>query len=1362
MTDKIKQIMQKKDQARIKNSLKSKEKTSNLTKAQKNILNRKSLNPTKKVLFLIKLLINLILVLSMVSLINCQRELRFNSSFIIIKLNTSSYFLSESFLSLPDKVYIDNVEQERNKWENKYINISSKYQAIKLEWNDKLLSTSKMFMDLKQVYEVDLSGFDSSFVTDTSYMFKGCDFILSINFNGFTTSSVKNMQAMFYWMGSIGSIDVSHFDTSQVTDMSLLFNKCGSLNHIDVSNFNTSSVTSMAAMFGDSGFLFLNLSNFDTRKVQNMESMICYCRHLTSVDISSFDTSSCGSFLYMFSHSTSLKSLNLSHFDTSRAGHLIGMFLYCESLEVLDISSFKTGHMWSFWDMFNGCKKITSINLDNFDTTNIVNMAQMFKDCHSLKSLDLSIFKTSKLETMQEMFANCVFLTSVVLSSFDTSKVNNMEATFSNCVFLNPLNISNFRTSNVKTMKNMFFNCASLTSLNILNFDTTKVADMTSMFEKCVGLKNLDISTFYPNNNEIYSKMFFGCTNLLYVNFYNYYENENTTYNDIITEAHPQIILCIHVKKEARIYQSYPDHLDIECLRPDKDPTTIITTHTPTEKPTTVVTTHTPTEKPTTIVTTHTPTEKPTTIVTTHTPAEKITTNVETTNKPSEKTENVEKTELLEENQQKTNSDNKFIFSSIPKFPELDESKSSSFPINTESINSINSYANNIVQTTIISSEYTIVNNVVYLFNRYNNTLIYNYLVEFMLQDFHGISGQKMYIKGENGFMFEITTEENEKVILKNKIRNQLNSSVIDLGECSNLLKNKYFPNNDNVSLILLKFEKMTKNSTEKNIQLEVYEPFNQTKLDISICRNTSIDFYIPTQLSEKTQKLIEYLEQLGYDVFNLNSPFYTDFCTQYTTPEGTDMTLDDRKKYIYEAIMNEVNCQENCQFSSYDSEKRYLECSCNIHEDINTIDYKKFNLKKMYNTFYDVLKYSNYKVIFCYKLVFTLKNFDFNKGCWIIFILFILYMTQLYIYLCKKISPFKLYIARDKFGEKIEEKKKHKNELKIHHFQKETNVNVLTEKLDLASNSQFPPKKTNSEKNKRYEGKNSDTNILKSKLKDNFSRNNDNLNDKKKKYSKFVKNSTKTNDTVFKENDIINKEDKKKEYLTKAKLDDFELNNLDYEEALMFDKRSFIQMFWSVLKREHILLFTFFFHNDYNLYYAKNARFIFLLATDMAMNVFFFSDETMNKIYLSYGEYDFVQQIPQIIYSKLLSNLIEVFLCFSMLTDKHYYQIKALTKSDKKEIFDIIKCARTKLIIFFVFTFLVFLFYWYLVTAFCAVYINTQIIFIKNSLLSYAFGFITTFIIYFFPSLLRYISLRCKCCNLKFMYTLSEIIPIF
>ena len=76
-----------------------------------------------------------------------------------------------------------------------------------------------------------------------------------------------------------------------------------------------------------------------------------------------------------------------------------------------------------------------------------------------------------------------------------------------------------------------------------------------------------------------------------------------------------------------------------------------------------------------------------------------------------------------------------------------------------------------------------------------------------------------------------------------------------------------------------------------------------------------------------------------------------------------------------------------------------------------------------MYQSFYDVLKYSNYKVIYCYKLVFNKDNFNYNKGCWIIFILFILYLTQLVIYLFKKTSPLKLNIARYHFRQNIKEK---------------------------------------------------------------------------------------------------------------------------------------------------------------------------------------------------------------------------------------------------------------------------------------------------------------------------------------------------
>ena len=34
-----------------------------------------------------------------------------------------------------------------------------------------------------------------------------------------------------------------------------------------------------------------------------------------------------------------------------------------------------------------------------------------------------------------------------------------------------------------------------------------------------------------------------------------------------------------------------------------------------------------------------------------------------------------------------------------------------------------------------------------------------------------------------------------------------------------------------------------------------------------------------------------------------------------------------------------------------------------------------------------------------------------------------------------------------------------------------------------------------------------------------------------------------------------------------------------------------------------------------------------------MTLNVFFFEDETMHKLFLNFGKYNFIQQIPHMIY---------------------------------------------------------------------------------------------------------------------------------
>ena len=212
-----------------------------------------------------------------------------------------------------------------------------------------------------------------------------------------------------------------------------------------------------------------------------------------------------------------------------------------------------------------------------------------------------------------------------------------------------------------------------------------------------------------------------------------------------------------------------------------------------------------------------------------------------------------------------------------------------------------------------------------------------------------------------------------------------------------------------------------------------------------------------------------------------------------------------------------------------------------------------------------------------------------------------------------------------------------------------------------------------------------------------------------------------------------------------------------------MIDKRTLFQIYLAALKREHLIIFTFCSCNDYNLLSVKITRFIFLIIDDMALNTFFFSDDSMHKLFLNYGKYNFIQQIPEITYSTIITLIIEIFLCYLSLTDKYFYLLKSsLVKGDKKNIRNIVKCIKLKLVIFFIFIFIFFILYWYIITIFCGVYRNTQIAFIKDTLLSFLLCLIYPFILYFISASLRFCSLTNKKKNYKCVYNLSYIFPFF
>ena len=272
--------------------------------------------------------------------------------------------------------------------------------------------------------------------------------------------------------------------------------------------------------------------------------------------------------------------------------------------------------------------------------------------------------------------------------------------------------------------------------------------------------------------------------------------------------------------------------------------------------------------------------------------------------------------------------------------------------------------------------------------------------------------GADLKIKNGDGYAFQITTFGNELNNLKeNKNRN---FSIIDFKDCADLLRsqNNFESNED---LVILKYENdnQVSNGNEKIIQYEVYLPNSNTKLDLSVCNNTNINIYIPVELSEKTQKIYDSMKEQGYDLFDKKDKFYHDLCTPYKSINGTDVILFDRVNDIYEP--NKLECQENCEYSEYLPESKYLKCKCHVTNEkrINTKEPEKITAKSVAKSFYNVLKYSNYKVLRCYNLVFRKVTIKKNVGSILSNIYFIGYLIAFGIFCYKKITYLKIEIEK-------------------------------------------------------------------------------------------------------------------------------------------------------------------------------------------------------------------------------------------------------------------------------------------------------------------------------------------------------------
>ena len=658
-------------------------------------------------------------------------------------------------------------------------------------------------------------------------------------------------------------------------------------------------------------------------------------------------------------------------------------------------------------NMFSGCSQITEINLSNFNTSLVTSMDNMFGKCISLTSLDLSNFNTSQVIDMYGIFGGCWLLTSLDLSNFDTSKVEDMSLMFSSCRSLTSLDLSNFNTSKVKSMCYMFSSCSSLTSLNLSNFDTSEVTFIQSMFNGCsaleyINLNNFDATKLYYynydymfssvpenvviciiNENKIFTQInstkkcpVFVCTNnwkskqkkiinntneciescdisLEYIYEYNgkcyenclngfLYDDNNNKMNKCKCELE-KCLLCPNValkndlciKCNTDFYPKENDILNLgEYINCYKEPEGYY-----------------------------------------------LDNNIYKECYNSCKTCNI---------------------SGNNKFHNCIECKENyTFTLNNK--NFFNCYENctyyhyfddeynyHCTSDLLCPNEYPIVNeekmecikidihNIKYLINKKNDTKImtkneeieyYDNLIKLIEKTFtenyntlNLDNGHDEYIKTEKMTVI-FTTTANQKKNINN------NLTTIDLGDCETLLKNDYnISINETLYMKILDIpqENMKTSKVAYDLYFKLFGE-NLIKLNLTACEKSKILIYIPFKITKNIDK------------YNISSGYYNDICYTTTSEDGADITIKDRRKKYMDG--DKIVCQEDCEFSKYDSVNFKAMCSCHFKESSPSIINMKIDKLKLFKNFKNIKNFANFNFLVCYKKLLNKKGIINNIG---------------------------------------------------------------------------------------------------------------------------------------------------------------------------------------------------------------------------------------------------------------------------------------------------------------------------------------------------------------------------------------------
>ena len=527
------------------------------------------------------------------------------------------------------------------------------------------------------------------------------------------------------------------------------------------------------------------------------------------------------------------------------------------------------------------------------------------------------------------------------------------------------------------------------------------------------------------------------------------------------------------------------------------------------------------------------------------------------------------------------------------------------------------------------------------------------------------------------------------------------------------------------------------------------FNPKSGEKLDAeTICKDDKItvEENLDSFLDENSEfyETQTSLTSQGINIFDPNDPFYTDICFDFDNPLEKDIPLNDRIKDLFP---NATLCDKGCTNSGINLADMTVSCDCSFNDIQNNAILKDNEfVNSVIGNVFDIINSSNILVLKCFKYIF--KHFSRSIGGWMSLILICAQIAMILLYFFKELEIMKIkilnltkkfleYNSRKDKKTQINFPPKKLREIKNNRLKLNSNTNdiLISNAFKNKNNNNFEVKSNNINiNNNLIESKKKDdvktiifgsskelnkfSNLNIIKMKNN---NNNNKNNKK--------NNNKNNNNI----EVEEKDDTQNNLNTNTYNDTFfeeflaeSPDDMPFDDAIIYDKRTFKEHFTETLKEKQIIAHTFIANN---LLKPRTMKIIVLILTFLlyfVVNGLFFSESVISELY-AIDEDDehffsyFPRSIGRIIYCTIVSIVIGIIVDFFFIQEIKLKKLLLREKDNpntlKIKIVELIKDIKKRNIAFIITSSVILIFSFFYLLCFNYVYPYSQIEWIKSSI---------------------------------------------